>query len=231
MAARDAARCVPDSPKAKKLPAEILRIDAQSPEHSTLRYAADLLARGRVIAVPTDTVYGLAADPFNLSAIAAIYRAKGRPESRGLPILVNSIEQAMLLSRDVPVNFLRLAQKYWPGELTLVVDAAHRLPLKVTANTGRVALRWPRSAVISGLIEEFGAPITGTSANISGHPSCTSGALVQEQLGARLPLILDAGELGSNLASTIVVLRDDTWKVVREGVVPTADIDQFLARN
>ncbi len=213
------------------MPAEILRIDAQSPEQSVLRYAADLLARGRVVAVPTDTVYGLAADPFNLSAIAAIYRAKGRPESRGLPILVNSIEQAMLLSRDVPVNFLRLAQEYWPGELTLVVDASHRLPLKVTANTGRVALRRPRSAVIAGLIEEFGAPITGTSANISGHPSCTSGALVQEQLGERLPLILDAGELGSNLASTIVVLRDETWKVVREGVVPTADIDKFLARD
>jgi L-threonylcarbamoyladenylate synthase len=221
----------PASPKANKLPAETLRINAQSPEQSTLRYAAEFLTRGRVVAVPTDTVYGLAADPFNLSAIAAIYRAKGRPESRGLPILVNSIEQAMLLSRDVPVNFLRLAQEYWPGELTLVVDAAHRLPLKVTANTGRVALRWPRSAVISGLIEEFGAPITGTSANISGHPSCTSGALVQEQLGARLPLILDAGELGSNLASTIVVLRDDTWKVVREGVVPTTDIDKFLARD
>jgi L-threonylcarbamoyladenylate synthase len=221
----------PASPKANKLPAETLRINAQSPEQSTLRYAAEFLTRGRVVAVPTDTVYGLAADPFNLSAIAAIYRAKGRPESRGLPILVNSIEQAILLSRDIPVNFLRLAQEYWPGELTLVVDAAHRLPLKVTANTGRVALRWPRSAVISGLIEEFGAPITGTSANISGHPSCTSGALVQEQLGARLPLILDAGELGSNLASTIVVLRDDTWKVVREGVVPTTDIDKFLARD
>lgn len=217
--------------KAKKLHAEILRINAQSPEQSMLRYAADFLARGRVVAVPTDTVYGLAADPFNLSAIAAIYRAKGRPESRALPLLVNSIEQAMQLSRDVPTNFLRLAQEYWPGELTLVVDAAHGLPLKVTGNTGRIALRWPRSAVVSGLIAAFGAPITGTSANISGHPSCTSGVLVQEQLGERLPLILDAGELGSNLASTIVVLCDDTWKVVREGVIPTGDIEKFLTQS
>ena len=194
-----------------------------------LRYAAEFLARGRVVAVPTDTVYGLAADPFNLSAIDAIYRAKGRPESRALPILVNSVEQAMLLSREVPANFQRLAQEFWPGELTIVVDAAHRLPLKVTGNTGRIALRWPRSAVIGGLIEEFGAPITGTSANISGHPSCTTGAQVLEQLGARLPLILDGGELGSNLASTIVVLHDDTWKVVREGLIPTADIEKFLS--
>ena len=108
------------------------------------------------------------------------------------------------------------------------MDAAHRLPLKVTGNTGRVALRWPRSAVISGLIEEFGAPITGTSANISGHPSCVSGAQVMEQLGARLPLVLDVGDLGSNQASTIVVLQADTWKVVREGIIPTADIAKFL---
>jgi L-threonylcarbamoyladenylate synthase len=207
----------------------MLRINAQSPEPSMLRYAADFLMRGRVVAVPTDTVYGLAADPFNLSAVAAIYRVKGRPESRALPILVNSIEQAMLLSREVPANFLRLAHEFWPGELTLVVDAAHRLPLKVTGNTGRIALRWPRSAVIAGLIEEFAAPITGTSANISGYPSCTSGAQVMEHLGARLPLILDAGDLGSNLASTIVVLRNDTWKIVREGVIPSSDIEKFLS--
>ena len=193
-----------------------------------LRYAADFLTRGRVVAVPTDTVYGLAADPFNLAAVEAIYRVKGRPESRALPILVSSIDQAMLLSREVPANFLRLVHEYWPGALTLVVDAAHRLPLKVTGNTGRIALRWPRSPVVAGLIEEFAGPITGTSANISGHPSCVSGAQVMEQLGARLPLILDAGDIGLALASTIVVLRGDSWKIVREGVIPIADIEKVL---
>lgn len=215
--------------KGQKLPAELLRIHAQSPEPNVLRYAADFLTRGRVVAVPTDTVYGLAADPFNLAAVEQIYRVKGRPESRALPILVSSFEQAMLLSREVPANFLRLAQEYWPGALTLVVDAAHRLPLKVTGNTGRIALRWPRSPVVAGLIEEFAGPITGTSANISGHPSCVSGAQVMEQLGGRLPLILDAGDIGSALASTIVVLRGDTWKIVREGVIPSADVEKFLA--
>ena len=95
-----------------------------------LRYAADFLTRGRVVAVPTDTVYGLAADPFNLSAVEEIYRVKGRPETRALPILVNSIDQAMLLARDVPENFLRLAHEFWPGALTLVVDAGHRSAAK-----------------------------------------------------------------------------------------------------
>lgn len=182
-----------------------------------------------MVAIPTDTVYGLAADPFNLSAVEEIYRVKGRPEARALPILVNSLDQAMLLSREAPKNFLRLAHEYWPGALTLVVDAAQRLPLKVTANTGRVALRWPRSPIVSGLIDEFDGPITGTSANISGHPSCVSGAQVLEQLGTRLSLILDAGDTGVALSSTIVVLRGETWKIVREGVIPSADIEKTLA--
>jgi L-threonylcarbamoyladenylate synthase len=101
--------------------------------------------------------------------------------------------------------------------------------LKVSANTGRVALRLPRSTVIAALIDEFDGPITGTSANLSGRPSCISGAQVQDQLGSRLPLILDVGDLGTSLASTIVVLRGDDWKIVREGVIPGADIEKFVS--
>src|SRR5881396_1762872 len=117
--------------------AELLRINPEKPEQDLLRYAAEKLTRGCVVAIPTDTLYGLAADPFNLSAVDEIYRVKGRPEARALPILVNSLDQAILLSRAVPRNFLRLAQAFWPGALTLVVDASYRLPLKVTANTGK----------------------------------------------------------------------------------------------
>jgi L-threonylcarbamoyladenylate synthase len=91
-----------------------------------------------------------------------------------------------------------------------------------------VALRLPRSALIAELIDEFDGPITGTSANLSGHPSCVSGAQVQEQLGTRLPLILDVGDLGTSLVSTIVVLRGDTWKIVREGVILGGDIEKFV---
>ncbi len=144
------------------MPAELLRVNAQSPEADLLRYAADFIARGCVIAIPTDTFYGLAADPFNLAAVDEIYRVKGRPESRALPILVNSIEQAILLAREAPRKFLRLAQAFWPGGLTLVVNAAQRIPLKVTAGTGRVALRWPNSTLVRRLIDECEGPVTGT---------------------------------------------------------------------
>ena len=208
--------------------AEILRVSAQSPSVDVLRYAAERLLHGEVVAIPTDTVYGLAADPFNLSAVEEIYRVKGRPEVRALPILVNSLDRAMLLAREVPRNFLRLAEEFWPGALTLVVDASHRLPLKVTANTGRIALRWPRSEVVARLIEEFDGPLTGTSANLSGSPPCTSAEDVFRQLGDRLQVILDAGDTKSATPSTIVELHRDTWKILREGPISAKEIDEAL---
>src|ERR1700676_3088522 len=144
MRAKRPADKIAASPKAKELPAELLRVNAQNPEAEVLRYAASFLSRGSVVAIPTDTFYGLAADPFNLAAVDEIYRVKGRPETRALRILVNSLEQAMLLAREQPPHFVRLAEAYWPGALTLVLDASNRLPLKVTGGTGRVALRWAR---------------------------------------------------------------------------------------
>jgi L-threonylcarbamoyladenylate synthase len=210
------------------LPAELLRVNAQTPEADVLRYAAHFLARGCVIGIPTDTLYGLAADPFNLAAVDEIYRVKGRPETRALPILVNSLEQAMLLARETPRNFVRLAEEFWPGALTLVVEAATRLPLKVTANTGRIAVRWPGSEVVRRLIAEFDGPITGTSANISGFPACSNAEQVMKQLSDRLPLVLDGGETGAALPSTIVELHGDTWKMIREGAIPVTEIERAL---
>ena len=210
------------------MPAEILRVSAQSPSLEVLRYAAERLLHGEVVAIPTDTVYGLAADPFNLSAVEEIYRVKGRPDERALPILVNSLDQAMLLAREVPRNFLRLAEEFWPGALTLVVDASHRLPLKVTANTGRIALRWPRSEVVARLIEEFDGPLTGTSANLSGLEACSDAQQVFGQLGDRLQLILDGGETKLSTPSTIVELHGDEWKILREGVISAKQIEQAL---
>jgi len=210
------------------LPAELLKVSAEAPEPSAIRYAAEFIARGRVVGIPTDTFYGLAADPFNLAAVERIYRAKGRPETRALPILVNSIEQAATLARELPVGFLRLAQKFWPGALTLLVDASNHLPLKVTGNTGRVALRWPNSRVACTLIDLLENPITGTSANLSGLPSCSSAQQLLKQMGDRLPLVLDAGDTGAVVASTIVDLQGEHWHIIREGVVSEAEVRAAL---
>jgi L-threonylcarbamoyladenylate synthase len=210
------------------LTAEVLKLNAANPDPRIIRYAAGWLNRGAVIAIPTDTLYALAADPVNLAAIDQIFRVKGRPESRALPILISSLIQAQFLSANLPDNFFRLAEACWPGPLTIVVDASNRLPLKVTANTRRIALRWPKSKVVVDLIAELGVPLTGTSANLSGSPTCASGVDVFTQLGDRLPLILDAGETNESSPSTIVELKGDHWCIGREGAVPTEQIREAL---
>lgn len=208
--------------------AEVLKLSPEKPDSRSIRYAAQWLNRGAIVAVPTDTLYALAADPVNLAAVEEIFRVKGRLETRALPILINSLDHAAILARELPDNFYRLAEACWPGPLTLVVDASTRLPLKVTANTRRVALRWPDHPIVSQLIDELGVPLTGTSANISGSPTCASGDEVFRQLGDRIPLILDAGETNGIMPSTIVELRGDHWCVGREGAILADDIRAAL---
>ena len=206
------------------MPLEVLKVSPDAPERNVIDYAANFIKRGRVIAIPTDTFYGLSTDPFNLAAIERVFQVKGRAENKARPILVNSVEQAVSLMRDVPDAFLTLATKFWPGPLTLVVEATHRLPLKVTGNSGRVALRWADSRIATALIEAVGGPITGTSANLSGHASCTNAEQITQQLGKSLALVLDAGDTGGTLASTIVRISGDEWTIVREGALPDIEI-------
>lgn len=208
--------------------AEILKVSPDKPEARHIDYAVKMIRRGEVVGLPTDTVYGLAADPFNLAAVARIYEIKGRPERRALPILVASLDQVQDLVGDIPDSFFTLAERFWPGPLTLVVDAAARVPLKVTGNTGRIALRQPNSPITTALISAANIPVTGTSANVSGFPACTSAEQVAKQMGARLPLILDGGGSKALLASTVVDVRGDRWSVLREGPISEEEIRQVL---
>ena len=218
----------PEQARYLHLSAEVLKLNAANPDPRIIRYAAGWLNRGAVVAIPTDTLYALAADPVNLAAVEEIFRVKGRPENRALPILISSLIHAQVLAANLPDNFFRLAQACWPGPLTMVVDASNRLPLKVTANTRRVALRWPKSKIVVDLIAELGVPLTGTSANLSGSPTCGSGIDVFTQLGDRLPLILDAGDTNDSLPSTIVELRGEHWCIGREGATPMEQIREAL---
>ena len=218
----------PEQVRYLHLSAEVLKLNAANPDPRIIRYAAGWLNRGAVVAIPTDTLYALAADPVNLAAVDQIFRVKGRPENRALPILISSLIHAQVLAANLPDNFFRLAQACWPGPLTIVVDASNRLPLKVTANTRRVGLRWPKSKIVVDLIAELGVPLTGTSANLSGSPTCASGIEVFTQLGDRLPLILDAGDTNDSLPSTIVELRGDHWCIGREGATPAEQIREAL---
>ena len=208
--------------------AEILKVSPEKPDPKSIEYVARVIRRGDVVVVPTDTFYGLAADPFNLAAVARVYEIKGRPERKALPILVGSVAQAQELILDPPDAFFKLANRFWPGALTIVVSADSPIPLKVTGNTGRIALRLPAAPVPLAVIATLGSPVTGTSANLSGFAACVEAEQVVKQMGERLPLILDGGKSEARLASTVVDLRGDRWTILREGPVSEDEIRQAL---
>ena len=207
--------------------AEILKLE-NNPLAYVLEYAVRLILCGKVVAIPTDTIYGLAADPFNLAAISEIFRIKRRTADRPLPLLVDSLEQAVDLANHPPELFFKLARQFWPGPLTLVVPASRQIPLKVTANTGKVGLRWPQAPFVSALIAAAGRPLTGTSANLSDMSSCSTADEVDCQLGDAVPLILDGGLTRGVLASTVVELLGERGRIVRPGAISESELKEFL---
>jgi L-threonylcarbamoyladenylate synthase len=213
--------------------AEIVRINTENPEPSLIRYAADQIRAGQVLGMPTDTFYGLAADPLNLRAVERVYEIKSRSRHKPLSLLIESTDQAEELCKPLPEEFYALARKFWPGPLTLIVQAASRLPLKVTANTGNVALRVPAAKIPLAVVSAAGIPITATSANLSGAAECTTATQVRDQLQDRISIIVDGGTSPREIASTIVDLTDGEarWRVIREGAIPTQEISEFLAQG
>ncbi len=210
--------------------AEIIRISADNPEPRLVAYIADQIKAGLVVGMPTDTFYGLAADPLNLRAVERIYEVKSRSKHKPLSLLIDSVEEAEDLSRKLPDDFYRLANKFWPGPLTIIVRASSRVPLKVTANTGNVALRIPAAKIPMAVMKAAKVPITATSANISGESECTTAEGVREQLGRLIPAIVDGGTSPRSVASTIVDLTDKNgrWRVLREGAISSAELHDLL---
>lgn len=207
--------------------AEIIRVEKARLDF-VLGYATRLILAGKVVAFPTDTFYGLGADPFNLAAVSEVFRIKRRASDRPLPLLVGSLEQAVVLAKDPPPVFFKLAEKFWPGPLTLVLPASRLVPLKVTANTGKVGLRWPRAPLAVALITAVARPLTGTSANLAERPACSLAAEVDEQIGDDLPLILDGGPTPGELASTVVEIAGERARILRPGGVPESELKEFL---
>lgn len=216
-----------------KLVPEIIRINEQNPEATLVAYAAQQLRQGEVLGMPTDTFYGLAADPFNLQAVERVYDIKSRSRHKPLSLLIESVAHAEALAKDLPAEFYLLAERFWPGPLTIIVQAAPRLPLKVTANKGNVALRVPAAQIPLAVIRKAGVPITATSANLSGASECTTAAAVRDQLADRLSIIVDGGTSPRELPSTIVDLTVEDlghscWRIQREGAIPSEEIAATL---
>ncbi len=212
--------------------AELLRIHPDEPEPELIERVAQALDAGQVVGLPTDTFYGLAVDPVNLRAVDRIYEIKERSRHKPLSLLIADVAQAYALARSCDNAFDRLAERFWPGPLTLIVRAGSKLPLRVTANTGNVALRVPESAIARAVVTRLGLPITATSANLHGLPECTWAGCVREQLGDKIPLIVDGGPTMRSVPTTIVDLSagDSSWSIIREGAIPTHEIALCLQR-
>ncbi|PYX39673.1 MAG: threonylcarbamoyl-AMP synthase [Acidobacteria bacterium] len=212
---------------------EIVKINCDNPETSLVKYSAEQIRAGQVLGMPTDTFYGLAADPFNLRAVERVYEIKSRSRHKPLSLLIESVDQAEQLARPLPEEFYNLARRFWPGPLTIIVRAASRLPLKVTANTGNVALRVPNAKIPLAVVKAAGIPVTATSAILSGASECTTAQQVRDQLKDRIAIIVDGGTSPREVASTIVDLTDDDarWRVMREGAIPSQEISEFFAQG
>ena len=195
--------------------------------------AAELLRAGRLVAVPTETVYGLAARADSAEAVAAIYRAKGRPDFNPLIVHVTDLAQAETLA-VLDARARQLAAAFWPGPLTMVLPkrAEAQLAAAVTAGLDTVALRCPAHGVMRAVLAETGLPLAAPSANRSGAVSPTSAAHVAASLGAKVDLILDGGSCATGLESTIVALRPGGgWQVLRPGPVTAAQIAAVLGES
>lgn len=189
--------------------------------------AAAAVRRGEVVAIPTDALYTLVADPLNLHAVGRVFAAKGRESIRSLPLLVSDIVMAEELASEVSARFYLLARRFWPGPLTIIAPASSRVPLKVTGNTGRLALRQSQSKVANALLERLAQPLIATSANLSGQPTCTSGIDVFGMMDGAVDLVLDGGTVAGTGATTIDV-TEVQWKVIKEGAIAEKEIAEVL---
>ena len=189
-------------------------------EPADLERAVRHLKDGGVVAMPTDTLYGLAADVFNLAALDRIFAVKGRSEDLALPVLVNGWEQVQLVAKNLPPQAKDLAERFWPGALTMVVLRAECVPDRLTAGGPTVAVRMPGHPVPIALIKGLGGPITGTSANASGGPNASSLEELTSQMGTRVDHIIKSGPAPNGTASTVVDIMSERPKLLREGAIP-----------
>jgi L-threonylcarbamoyladenylate synthase len=206
--------------------ASVIAAFGEYPPEDAIVLAVKALSGGDIIGLPTDTVYGLAADPFHTGASDRLFRLKGRPRSVELPVLVGSEAQALGLCTAVPSSARRLMRRYWPGPLTLVLPRRPDLDADLGEEDATIGIRCPAHPVPLAVCEQIG-PIATTSANRHKEPALTTAKEVSESLGAELALVLDAG-LCDGLPSTVVDCTGESPKVLREGRLSSAEIAAAL---
>lgn len=179
------------------------------PTEENIVYAARLIESGEVVGIPTETVYGLAASAFDESAVEKIFLAKGRPQDNPLIVHIASLDMLPMITANIPETAQMLAERFWPGPLTMIFEKNDRIPPAVTAGLSTVAVRFPSHKVAQALIKKTGLPLAAPSANRSGAPSPTTANHVFNDLNGRIPAILDGGVCTYGLESTVILLKGE----------------------
>jgi len=199
--------------------AEVLRADTPELFRATVHRAAEALRAGEVVALPTETVYGLAANALNAKAVSRIFEIKGRPAHNPLIVHVATLEMARSCVTDWPAVADKLAKAFWPGPLTLVLPRATAIPDVVTAGGRTVGVRWPSHSLIQAVIRECGFPLAAPSANLSNRVSPTSAEHVRKQLADKLRLIVDGGQSQVGIESTVLDVSVAPPRILRPGMI------------
>ena len=209
---------------------KILKINPDNPEINKIKIAARIIKMGGLVAFPTETVYGLGANAFNQSAIKKIFIAKGRPFDNPLIVHIADKSDLYQLSLRVPRIAEKLAKKFWPGPLTMILKKSNLISKSVTAGLNTIAIRMPDNKIALELIRTSGVPIAAPSANIFTKPSPTMAKHVFDDLKNRIPLILDGGQTKIGLESTVIDLTSKTPTILRPGKITLEDLKEVLGK-
>ncbi|MFQ5532461.1 MAG: L-threonylcarbamoyladenylate synthase [Candidatus Methylomirabilales bacterium] len=197
----------------------ILSVDPNNPDSEAVREIVAVLKAQGTVALPTDTVYGLAVDIFSAAAVERLLTLKGRPSGKPIPIFISSIEALEGVVRGIPGPAERLAQEFWPGPLTLILHASPQIPEGITAGTGTVGVRIPELPLIGAILTALGSCISGTSANRSGGRNPVTVRDVVDEIGQGCDLIVDGGRVGGGVPSTVLDCTHFPFRLLREGAV------------
>jgi len=206
----------------------IISVDPIMPESSDIAKAAEILKAGKLVAFPTDTVYGIGANAFNKDAVERIFTAKGRDSKKPLQVLIADKDDLNFIVEKQSDTLHRLTEKFFPGALTIVVQAKEDFPRWVTCGLDIVGVRMPSNPIALEIIKAFGKPIAATSANISGLPDPKDAQQVLEYLDGKIDLILDGGATPDDIPSTVIDISVNPPKILRQGKLTVDELNKAL---
>lgn len=208
--------------------AEIVAMTADAIDHAALARGGEILKQGGLVAFPTETVYGLGGNALDPMASKKIYAAKGRPSDNPLIVHIADLNALTPIVKEVPEKAKILAEKFWPGPLTMIFEKSDLVPLETTGGLNSVAVRFPSDPIAAELILQAGGYVAAPSANTSGRPSPTTAQHVEEDLGDAIEMIIDGGPVGIGLESTIVDFTEDVPVVLRPGYISLKMLQEVL---